>query len=304
VFAGVAGVAGVVLAAAWLGCASAPKALEPEASPAPAPSAASAPSAPSATASSEDVGKAAPAAPAGDGAVSAPVKDDSVVVVDPGGDEDGPQSLVEAARAERARRAQAAPPAISVTDKNLAEYAQKGQITFAEGTAAASAPQPQPEGEAAVSAGVDGVPGVAASADEPSATEKLLNSEDYWRQGALERRLRWRLADDEIKRLEQSAAELRQRFYLESDVYRRDTQIKPEWDRVLDRLQRLREEAEQAQQDLAEFLDQGNRAGALPGWLREGIDEEPAAAKPKKGIVPHQSIEPPPAAEPPPRGGR
>lgn len=260
------------------GCASTPPA--PQGAP-PAP-----PEAPAASA--------AQAAPAGDGAVSAPVKDDAVVVVDPGDEEDSPKSLVEAARAERARRARAEAPAISITDENLAEYAKKGQVTFAAPqNPVAAAPPSAPAQATGEAAGVAENPGA-----EEASGEQLLRSEDYWRQGALERRLRWRLADDEIKRLEQSAAELRQRFYLESDVYRRDTQIKPEWDRVLDRLERLREEAKQAQQDLAEFLDLGNRAGALPGWLREGIDEEPVPQKPKKGIVPHQSIEPP-VAEPP-----
>jgi hypothetical protein len=55
----------------------------------------------------------------------------------------------------------------------------------------------------------------------------------------------------------------------------RDGKIKPEWDRALDRLEQARREEVQAQRDLEEFLDDGRRAGALPGWLREGIELEP-----------------------------
>lgn len=241
-------------------------------------------------------GEAAPPAAPADGAVSAPVRDDELIVVEPGDDdEESPKSLVEAAKAERERRAQATPPAISVNDANLAEYARKGQITFAEpGSAPPAAAAPSQPGSQEGTSG------------EASPTEALLATEDYWRQGVLDRRVAWRQAYDEIKRLEQEAAELRQKFYLEDDTFRRDTQIKPDWDRVLDRLQRVRNEETQAQQALTDFLEQGQRAGALPGWLREGIDLEPVAEKPKKAIAPLKSIEPPtiePAAIPPPRDG-
>ena len=46
----------------------------------------------------------------------------------------------------------------------------------------------------------------------------------------------------------------------------------------------------QAKKQLADFLDQGRAAGALPGWLREGIDLEPKEEKP---VDPTQAIETP-----------
>ncbi|MFY9824971.1 MAG: hypothetical protein WAM82_26570 [Thermoanaerobaculia bacterium] len=214
----------------------------------------------------------APAAPG----LKDPGRDDAPVVVDPGVDDSStPKTLVEAARAERERRAQAgAPAAIVITDKNLHQYAAKGQLTVAD-------PKEKEKKKGAVA---------------PSAAEQLLHDEQYWRGRALGIRLRWRAAADEIKKLEQKSTELRQRFYSENDSFVRDNQVKPEWDRVTDRLQKARVEAEAASEELAAFLEEGRRAGALPGWLREGEDQEPpptASEKKKKSLPPPQSIDPP-----------
>jgi hypothetical protein len=224
-----------------------------------------------------------PAAPTKD-----PKRDDAPVVVDPG-EESGatPQTLVEAARAERERRARAGAPVAVITDKNLHEYAAKGQITVAD-------PKEKDKKKAAAAKAAAG------SADQP------IHDEQYWRGHALEIRLRWRAAADEIKRLEQRSTELRQRFYSENDTYVRDNQVKPEWDRVTDRLRQARAEAETAKQELAAFLEQGRRENALPGWLREGEEQEPPTepVKKKDGMPAPQSIEPPVLNEGRPPGWR
>lgn len=204
--------------------------------------------------------------------------DPNVVVVDPGDEENGAVSLAEAARAERERRARAGRPVASITNKNLPEYARKGQLTVMDGK----------EEKKAASAG---------AAPSPPATEPV-RDEQYWRNRALEIRARWREVADEIQELEQNAGKLRQRFYGEDDPYVRDTQIKPEWDRVLDRLRQARVEVETARKELAEFLEEGRTAGALDGWLREGVDLEPEEEEPAKKTPPAQSIEPP-VVEPP-----
>jgi hypothetical protein len=213
--------------------------------------------------------------PAGSGPKSE--DDPNVVVVDPGDEGNGAVSLAEAARAERERRARAGRPVASITNKNLPEYARKGQITVMDG---------KEEKKAA---------GTAASA--PPATEPV-RDEQYWRNRVLEIRTRWREVADEIQELEQNAGKLRQRFYGEDDPYVRDTQIKPEWDRVLDRLRQARVEVETTRKELADFLEEGRTAGALDGWLREGIDLEPEEEEPAEKTPPAQSIEPP-VVEPP-----
>jgi hypothetical protein len=155
-----------------------------------------------------------------------------------------------------------------ITDKNLKQYAAKGQITVA-------SPTKKPE-----AAGPQGEP---------------VRDEQYWRSRALEIRLRWRKAADEVKELEQSAAGWRRRFYAENDVYVRNGQIKPEWDRVLDRLEEARAEVDASKTELAELLEEGRTAGALPGWLREGVDQEPQE-EPEPSNE-HKVIEPPKVEE-------
>ena len=203
--------------------------------------------------------------------------------MDPGGEDAGSsQSLVEAARAERERRAHAGEPVAVITDKTLPQYAEKGKITIAD---------------------VKDKKGAGAAAPQGAATTEPVRDEQYWRGRALEIRQRWRRASDDVEELEQKSTELRQKFYLENDTFTRDNQIKPEWDRVLDKLRQARLDAEAAQKELAQFLDEGRAAGIMPGWLREGEEEEPVEPKKQDAAPPAQSIEPPVLEPPPSLGG-
>lgn len=194
---------------------------------------------------------------------------EDIVVLDSGNEEaTSSRTLVEAARAERERRAHAGPPVAVINDKNLKKQAT-GQLTYA-------TPKKVEKGSEA-----------AAASDEP------LRDEQYWRSRSLEIRLRWRHAADEVKELEKTAAGWRRRFYAERDTYVRDGQIKPEWDRVLDRLEEARSEVVASTRELEEFMEEGRKAGALPGWLREGVDQEPKE-EPKPSNQ-HEVIEPPKA---------
>ncbi len=189
------------------------------------------------------------------------------MVVSPGGEPEtpagpAPRTLGEASRAERERRAQSGRPVIRINDKNLSRHAT-GSLTVME-------PQERPAGgEGDAGKGPD---------------------EAYWRERGIEIRQRWRRTADEVKQLEQSTADWRQRFYATDDPYLRDTRVKPEWDRALDRLGQARVEAEAAKKELAAFMEEGRRAGALPGWLRAGADQEPKDEAPK--TQPAQAQEP------------
>jgi hypothetical protein len=200
-----------------------------------------------------------------------PAPTPNTVVLDSGGEKGGSAtSLADAARAAREQKAHAAPPAHVITDKNIKQYAAKGQITVA-------------------------TPAKKTEVEAEEATP--VRDEQYWRSRALEVRLRWRKAADDVKELEQSAAGWRRRFYAENDPYVRSGQVKPEWDRVLDRLEEARAEAETAKAELAELLEEGRTAGALPGWLREGVDEEPKEETEPEGLKEHKAIEPPKVEE-------
>jgi hypothetical protein len=212
-------------------------------------------------------------------------------------DADSPQSLVEAAKAERERKAQADPPRIVIDNKSLHRYAKGGQLTVAApkkkgaaGGQVSSHPNQTPaNGANGASAATSGAAAGSAAAAGASVAP-LERDEKYWRGRALEIRQRWRKAVDRIKVLEQDANLWRRRFYAEDDPYVRDGQIKPTWDRVLDELRDNRAIAQSAQKELTDFMEEGRMAGALPGWLREGIDLEP---KPEKPVDPTQPIETP-----------
>jgi hypothetical protein len=177
-----------------------------------------------------------------------------VDVVDPGG-ERGPVSLVEAAKAERERRARSGPPVAVINDKNVAH--SKGHLTVAD-------------------------PKKPAVTGADAAALQTIRDEQYWRSRALDIRTRLRQATDRVADLELSAAGWRRRFYAEEDPYFRDGKIKPEWDRVLAQLEETRNEIETTRKELDDFLEEGRRAGALPGWLREGGElEPPPEQKPK-----------------------
>jgi hypothetical protein len=253
--------AAVVLA----GCSQAPHPVTRSEKAPPQPAAAEQPTAPSPS----------PDATAGPGAEApppeepkTPLPNSTVTYVDSA--ESGsktPQTLAEAAKAEKERRAQALPPKIVITNKTLPRYA-KGQLTVAD-------PHFQKQ---------------KANLPATSSATEGSHDEQYWRGHVLDIRLRWRHAVDEVKELEQNAADWRRRFYAQDDPFVRDGQIKPEWDRVLDRLRQARVEVDKAKKDLADFLETGRREGAFPGWLREGVEQEPPESKP---INPTDAIEPP-----------
>jgi hypothetical protein len=194
-----------------------------------------------------------------------------VVVIDDGtSDVEKPKTLVEAAKAEKARRAKTNRSAIVINDKNLHKYAAKGSLTVA-----------TPKKSAA-----------------PAAAAPNGHDEQFWRRGVLEIRLRLRRATDRVKELEQAAGDWRRRFYAQDDPYVRDGQIKPAWDRVLDELRQAKTEIDVSRRELEDFLDQGRREGALPGWLREGIEQEPPPP-PKPASKNLEAIEPPILKDPP-----
>jgi hypothetical protein len=207
--------------------------------------------------------------------------DPSVVVVDtPDFDPESQLTLAEAAKAEKERKAEATPPRIVINNKTIHRYAKGGQLTIAEPKKkAAQAPVPASQAPASTT----GTPA-------PAATVALVRDEKYWRGRALEIRQRWRKAADRIKELEEDIGLLRRRFYAQDDPYVRDGQIKPAWDHALDELHESRTAVVAAKKELTDFLDEGRIAGALPGWLREGIDLEPKEEKP---VDPVQPIETP-----------
>ncbi|MEM1182054.1 MAG: hypothetical protein AAGM22_27145, partial [Acidobacteriota bacterium] len=188
----------------------------------------------------------------------------TVKVIDPGpSGAEQPKTLIEASRLAKAqKRAQAQQPIAQINDDNLAEFAEGADVIVLESEPAAPPPSdefdsPDPLAEGSDLDGGD------------------IRDEDYWRNRALELRMGWRRTIDELAELELESAALRQQFYAEEDPYIRDSQVKPSWDRTLDRLSTLRTRAQRYEQELDVFVEDGRRSGALQGWLNQGWELEP-----------------------------
>ena len=219
-------------------------------------------------------------------------QDDSVIVIEDGTKTEAQQemSLVETARAERQRRGITQKSDIVITDKNLSEFAT-GQLTVSD--------SPVITNET-----------LGTTREE---IESLEQDETYWRQRGYEIRVAWKEATERVEELEEDVFNLRMRFYAEDDPFFRDGQIKPAWDHAIEELNRARDEVDERQQELEDFMEEGRVAGALPGWLREGIELEPTPTVEEEiGIAePGEpetldggAIIEPPVAEDPGGGGR
>lgn len=200
----------------------------------------------------------------------------TVVIDDPEPEETETQSLLDAARRAREARAKEGEPIAVITDETLSEYAT-GELSVAEEKSLASSPDEE-----------------SAESGAETETEEVVEErgETYWRERVRGARMRWRDLVEEITRLEGEVAGLRRQFYAEDDGFYRDSQIKPAWDRALDRLAETRTEVSRAQENLTTILEEGRMAGALPGWLREGIEYEPPKDEPDDGPDIHEATEP------------
>lgn len=182
-------------------------------------------------------------------------------VIDPGDDSENPKTLVEASRLAKARKSTTPPSVVEINDENLHEYAEGAQVILMESGPAAPPPVSAPPRESTDPLG-------GSSLGDPG-------DEQYWRERGLSLRRSLRRSFDEIERVELEAAAQRQRFYAEDDPYVRDAQIKPAWDRALDRLSELRDEADRYEVALQEFLDEGRAFDIPVAWLNDGWELEP-----------------------------
>ncbi|MBZ0111772.1 MAG: hypothetical protein K8J08_04865, partial [Thermoanaerobaculia bacterium] len=197
-----------------------------------------------------------------------------VVVIDPGGrPKDKDNYLADIAQAERNRRSMADASVIVVTDDNLAQHAEGGKLTFSN----------------------DPVVNEDRTEELYDSSDNRAEQEAYWRSRVRTKRQEWANKVNEIYELEQRASDLRIQFYDADDPFYRDTRIKPEWDRTLDNIVEARRAAHRLEQEVADVVAEGGRAGAYPGWLNDGTDLEPKErhyTADGSAPVPPDSVEP------------
>lgn len=195
-------------------------------------------------------------------------------------DEDLP--LAQIARRERTRRASAAPPVASIDDKNIERRA-------AEGPEPVVAPEPPTTAPALQSA-------TPRSDDDTAVPEgsPRTESEHYWRDRVRSLRYQWLDLVAREETLVSKVNGLRRDYYEEDDGYYRDAEIKPAWDQAWEDLQRTRQEIVATVDELDRTIEDGRRAGALPGWLREGAELEPErpSAEERRRLDTAEPVEP------------
>ena len=151
------------------------------------------------------------------------------------------------------------------------------------------------DGAAAAQAG-DNEDGATGQEDVAAARAE---EERYWRDRVSSLRTQWQDLVLEEERLEREVNGLRRDYYQEDDGYYRDTEIKPDWDRAWERLQQTRQDILDTIDELDRTMEDGRRAGALPGWLREGMDLEPTrpSEDERRGLGVAEPVEPTEASE-------
>jgi len=243
-----------------------------------------------------------------------------VVVISEGGEvlDRDDVSLYEAsrrARHERGEEPAGSAGALVITNQTLEDQTPPGRISFGttEREIATGPPPVAPEPEEGPPSGTDAVPDdaeeaapgavgedgeeQAETAEEAAPAQPPLeerNPELYWRNRIREARLRWREAVARVEELQGLAGQLRYDFYATDDPWLRDSSIKPAWDRTLVDLEESRQEVDFQRRTVEAILLEGRRSGALPGWLREGLELEPDEDRLRRPAPfdEHEAIEP------------
>ena len=204
-------------------------------------------------------------------------------------------------RPSGAARGRDAPVAV-ITNQNLAELAEGGQITIVgaprRATARRQGPRRQRERRtvnAQRSADIDGCSRGAVrehggdrrrAPTARHARRRRQLTEEYWRGQALKIRLDWKAAVEEVDELQGEVADLRRRFYQEDDPFYRDNEIKPAWDRALDRLQEAKAAAETQERKLNRFLEEGRRRARCPVGCARASSSSRRPPRPLAGATP------------------
>lgn len=231
-----------------------------------------------------------------------------VVVISEGrATEEETLSLYEASERARRERAGAAPrsgSSLTITNETLEQHAAGGRISFGGGQEAVAAEEEETAGEpgAAEEPAEEGSepaaePATGGADEQTAAAERPLeqrNPELYWRDRVREARLRWREAVERVEELQGLAEQLRYDFYATDDPWLRDSSIKPAWDRTLVELEEARQDVDFQRRTVEAVLLEGRRSGALPGWLREGLELEPDESRIRRPAAfdEHEAIEP------------
>ena len=153
---------------------------------------------------------------------------------------------VQAAKRERERRAKITSVRV-FTNKDIQEYLEKHKS----------------------------IPGVESVVEEPApqtqtseAVDPYEKEEQYWRGRYRTAAGRITAAKDKINQLQAEADDLTRAFYATPDAAKRE-EINDERNKLLEDMELVKDELDQANVALEELQEEARKAGAFPGWLRD-----------------------------------
>lgn len=166
------------------------------------------------------------------------------------------QSLVEAAKKEKERRAKINKPSKVINNETLQEYLKdKG---YTPGTIEQAGGTPPPSTEAK--------PEKEKQETYAGPTDLYGRNEDYWRN-------RIQSAKEKIKALEKEAEDLqsqmnamRRAFYAIDDPNQREL-LNVQINKTFELIDKNKIELEKAKKELEDIREEGRKSGALPGWI-------------------------------------
>ena len=163
---------------------------------------------------------------------------------------------------------------IVITDKNLSDYASKGQVTAVETSKSNTSRRPVRD--------VTTNPNMVVVESDPAHADERRR---YW-VGMYERQLELVASlKRQIAILDEEIPGLWNDFYSRDDPAYRDGVIKPKLDASLERRERLVEDLAEAEPRLAEIKSDAREQGAEPGWFRGLSVPTPVPATPTPGLV-------------------
>ncbi len=194
-----------------------------------------------------------------------PTAPHAVQVISDGTEGSKPPSLIEASRLAKAkiRDEGIARPIVEITDENLKEFSDGGQVVVLEASK---------NGEAIESATTREATSPMSPSAGSSAASATADRELFWRQSVPELRTALRRSIEDLRRVKLESTLLRQQFYSESDSFVRDNEVKPRWDRTLDQLSTLRRKAKEDHDALKALLTEAAKAGVDTTWLEGGTE--------------------------------
>jgi len=176
------------------------------------------------------------------------------------------QSLGDAARREKERRAVKRPPARVYGDQDLgsgsAEAAEDGKGKGDDPASGEAGAESRADSTGSTPAADD----FSTSAADDAAVKARARTEESWRARAHPVREAYELAERRVKRLEAQVAELEREGRKQTFVY--GVYGGAAADRARERLEQARRDLAVAGKAWEDFQDEARRAGVPPGWLR------------------------------------